>query len=317
MANNTISSPVKKTGHRVFCINERNSSLYAYKNHAYHVYRPKQQGLIQSAMNTIIADYEIMLSHYARVFIARIDLHPRRYCADNTQVQEYLNQLVKRIEQHYKTKVIFHCAREQDTSDREHYHLAIMVSGHRVNHHSKLLAMAESLWKRLTNGTVASVDNPYCKVCRGNKASLKAAIYRSSYLAKKHTKERNGKTKGFLHNKLNASKKLEPSSDLMLVDPHITFSQKQRAQQHKQAAGAKQATPSPANTPQAKRRQYSWFTQLSHAQQLKECIASRSNSLTHLNPYPDQFDVITLTADFVITQLAPHEPKNDHFFYDH
>ncbi|MGL5360604.1 MAG: YagK/YfjJ domain-containing protein, partial [Shewanella sp.] len=264
--------PTKKTQKHAFCIHERNSSLFAYKNHAYRVYKPKEQGLIHSAMKTIIADYEIMLSHYARVFVARIDLHPRHYCPDNQPIQAYLDQLVKRLEEKYQTKVIVHCAREQDSSDREHYHLAIMVSGHKVNHSTKLLALAKTLWESHTQGTVAFVDNPFCMVYRGNKASLKEAIYRSSYLAKKHTKERNGKVKGFLHNKLTASKTFNPATDRMLVDPNITFTHKLRAQQHKQAVTPKHTKQSATNTAKAKRSQYGWFHLLSDEAQLKECL---------------------------------------------
>ncbi|MGL5391926.1 MAG: hypothetical protein ACRDA8_11250, partial [Shewanella sp.] len=118
------------------------------------------------------------------------------------------------------------------------------------------------------------------------------------------------------HNKLTASKTFNPATDRMLVDPNITFTHKLRAQQHKQAVTPKHTKQSATNTAKAKRSQYGWFHLLSDEAQLKECLASRSDSLTHLNPYLDQSEVINNAADLVITRAAAHEPKSDHFFYD-
>ncbi|WP_227006552.1 YagK/YfjJ domain-containing protein [Shewanella donghaensis] len=235
-------------------------------------------------VNTIISDYEIILSHYSRVFVTRIELHPNTYSADNKVIRQFLKQLTSFLSDEYQSKVIYHCAREQETSEREHYHLELMLSAHKVNYSDRILSLVKAMWEMHANGTVAFVDNPYCIAHRGNKASLKHAIYRSSYLAKEHTKELNGKAKGFLSNKLPAAKTFDPTNDLMLVDPYITLERNRRKQAFKLAQ---------SNTPQprsqiSKPSKYGWFNTLSHAQQLKECIASRTTSLNHLT---DRFPI--------------------------
>ncbi len=268
-----------KTKHRKpFFIAKHNSILFAYKNHAYSIFKPQQKCFKNSVINTIISDYEIMLSHYSRVFVVRIDLHPKHYSADNQAIKRFLKQLTTTLTNQYKSKVIYHCAREQNTSDREHYHLALMLSAHKIKHSERLQSLIKAMWEKHSGGTVAKVDNPYCIVFRGNKASLKHAIYRSSYLAKEHTKELNGKAKGFISNKLQAAKTFDPTNDFMLVDPKITFAKKQ----HQQSFQAAQASKGSHCTKTHKSAKYSWFNIQSHALQLEECISSRTTSLNHL-----------------------------------
>ncbi|AZG71752.1 YagK/YfjJ domain-containing protein [Shewanella livingstonensis] len=316
----TLNTKVRK---QPFCISKHNSTLFAYKNHAYQVYKPKYKRLTKSIVHTIISDYEIMLSHYSKVLVARIDLHPNSYSVDNQTIKLFLQQISELLANKYLCKIIYHCAREQNTSDTEHYHLEIMLSAHKIKHSSKLLKLIKAKWAIHANGTVSFVDNPFCIIFRGNKASLKEAVYRSSYLAKEHTKELNGKAKGFISNKLPPAKSFGPTNDLMLVAPNITFEKNKRKLLYR----ASQTTELEPMTKTKKLSPYGWFNALSHAQQLKECIASRTTSLSHLtNPPPTQKrqsyrykDVLINEAsdEVIITQVAPHEPKSDHSYFDH
>lgn len=323
------NKPKAKLPQKAFCINKHNSSLYAYKDHAYYVFKPKQKGLTKNIVNTIIADYEVMLSHYARVFVIRIDLHPNKYSANNREIRVFLKQLSTFLSSEYQSKVIYHCAREQETSELEHYHLEIMLSAHEINHSDRILSLIRAMWEMHSNGTVAYVDNPFCIVYRGNKASLKYAIYRSSYLAKEHTKELNGKVRGFISNKLEPVKNFDLTTDLMLVDPELTFKKNNQRQLFEYAQNAS----TQPKKPKLKSSKYNWFNTPTHAQQLRECIASRTTSLNHLTNntpiddkqkyrYKDALineqanEVITIHTE-LITRAAAHEPKNDHSFFDH
>jgi hypothetical protein len=279
-----LHKPITKSHKRPFCINQNNSNLFAYKDHAYHVFKPKHKPLNKCMVNTIISDYEIMLSHYKRIFVIRIDLHPNSYSADNQEIKQFLEQLTIFLSSEYESKVTYHCAREQDTSELEHYHLELMLSAHKINHSNRILSLIKAMWKMHTAGKVAYVDNPYCIVYRGDKASLKGAIYRSSYFAKEHTKELNGKAWGFLSNKLKPAKDFDPTNDLMLVDPYITLERNRRKKAFKLAQSSKPQPRSQTSKPS----KYGWFNTLSHAQQLKECIASRTTSLNHLT---DRFPI--------------------------
>lgn len=277
-----LHKPFSKSSKRFFCINQHNSSLAPYKGHAYHVFKPKQKSLNKKMVNTIISDYEIMLSHYSRVFVVRIELHPNTYSADNKVIRQFLERLTTFLSGEYQSKVIYHCAREQDTAKQEHYHLELMLSAHKINYSDRIQSLVEAMWEMHANGTVAFVDNPFCIVYRGDKASLKGAIYRSSYFAKEHTKELNGKACGLLRNKLPPAKNFDPTNDLMLVDPYITLEKNRR----KQAFEVAQATESQPRSNTSKPSKYGWFNTLTHMQQLNECIASRTTSLNHLGNTP-------------------------------
>jgi hypothetical protein len=316
------NKPKVKRLKQAFCINEHNSLLFAYKDHAYHVYKPKLKGLKKSFVNAIISDYEVMLSFYSRVLVCRIDLHPGQYSADNRLINQYLKELTQLLTRHYDCKVLYHCAREQNTSEVEHYHVELMLSGHKINHSEKLLSLAKTMWEQHSKGTVSLVDNPFCIVLRGDKSSLKEAIYRSSYLAKEHTKELNGKVQGFLKNKLTPSNNLDPETDLMLVDPNITFEKNRRMQAFKVA---REANPSLIANKSSK---YGWFLTPTLSQQLRECISSRTSSLNHLLDNPNiesqhldltysaknpsfANDMFKAQAEW-ITLSAPYEPNNNH-----
>ncbi|MEM6190680.1 YagK/YfjJ domain-containing protein [Shewanella scandinavica] len=99
-----------------------------------------------------------MLSFYSRVLVCRIDLHPGQCSADNQLINQYLKKLTHLLTKHYDCKVLYHCAREQNTSEVEHYHVELMLSGHKINHSEKLLSQAKSMWEQHSKGTVSFVD---------------------------------------------------------------------------------------------------------------------------------------------------------------
>ncbi|MCH1922876.1 hypothetical protein L9G15_26040, partial [Shewanella sp. A3A] len=65
----------------------------------------------------------------------------------------------------------------------------------------------------------------------GDKATFRDAIYRSSYLAKEHTKASNHGAAGFISNKLAPSTRFDLTTDILLVEPEKTY-QKNKAKQY-------------------------------------------------------------------------------------
>ncbi|WP_434930704.1 YagK/YfjJ domain-containing protein [Shewanella sp. HL-SH5] len=263
-----------------FCITKHNSTLVAYKNHAYSVYKPKSKTLKPKLVTQVIASCETMLSHYSKVFSVRVDLHPKGYSADNKEICQFLTEQVNKLSKRYNCKIQYLCAREQHQSYKQHYHLALMLSGHKIQHPKKLLSLLQSDWEKL-GGSVALVDYPFNIMLRGNKASLKQTIYRLSYLAKEATKELNGKARSLLSNKLKAASTFDEQLDILLVDPYITFQRNRRIQ----AYHATHKQKSPSDKPNIKTK-HAWFTTQSLAVQLQQCIATRTSSLAHLSPKP-------------------------------
>jgi len=214
----------------MFKITERNSSIFAYLNHFYNVYKPKKGDLNKTALNKVFRLCEIMLSYYSRVFIVRIDLHPIGFSADNKVMSIFLNKFISKLEKQYQCKVGYFCAREQNKSDKQHYHLALLLSGHKAMLPHKILTQLKNDWIQHCQGSVYFVDKPYYVIYRGDKASIDPAIYRLSYLTKNHTKEHNKPANSYLCNeiKLRKKQKDEECNERLLVDPMITHRAKQQ-----------------------------------------------------------------------------------------
>lgn len=260
-----------------FCITKHNSLLMPYKNHAFHCYKPKQKGLISRLVKQVISSCEVMLSHYSKVFLVRIDLHPNKYSIDDKEITQFFNLHVKKLSKQYNCKVKFLCAREQYLSEVQHYHIALLLSGHKVCHSYKLLSQIKFQWEQL-GGTASLVDNPFNMLKRGNMASLKHGIYRLSYLAKAFTKERNPKTGLLLSNKVNPSPNFDEAVDVLLVDPLITL-EKNKRRQSIQNAGSTSSF-----TYKKEPSKFAWYTEQTIELQIKESINSRTSSLDHLIP---------------------------------
>lgn len=258
-----------------FYITKHNSQLKPYKNHAFRVFKPKNKGLIPKLVKQIISSCEVMLSHYSKVFLVRIDLHPSQYSKDDKQITQFLNLQVKKLSKQYNCKVKYLCAREQHLSDIQHYHVALMLSGHKVCHSHKLLSQIKFQWEKLD--CVASlVNKPFNMLKRGDMASLGHGIYRLSYLAKEFTKELNPKAGLLLNNKINPSQQFDPTDDIFLVDPLITFAKNK----YKQSIEHKDLT---SLTYIKKPSNSAWYTEPTMEQQIKESISSRVLSLDLLN----------------------------------
>ncbi len=274
-----------------FCINKHNAALFPYKEHAYEVYKTRFKGLNTKYLTTIFKDYEIMLSHFCKVFVFRIDLHPRVASSSNQVINNFLACLIAELAPHYGAKIIYHCAREQSTSDKEHYHLELLLDGNKINYHSKLQSTIKALWETQTQGSVAFVDNPFCIVERGNKASLRDAIYRSSYLAKEHTKELNHGIKSFISNKIAPSTRFDLTTDILLVEPEKTYQKnkvKQYVNQQKQVSFKLKKR-------DRNLKKYGWINQFSHALLLKELVSTRCNRLNHIINIRDILQANVLT----------------------
>lgn len=223
-----------------FKITDYNSINFGYKKHCYQIYKPKQDGHNTRGLKRIFNLVEVMNSYYARVAVVRIDLHPNDFNIDNKMMSQFLKSYTSKLETQYKCKVGYFCAREQNTSDKEHYHLALMLSGHKINYPDKLLNQLKLAWEAHSKGVAKMVDNPFYMMFRGDKASIDPVIYRLSYLTKKYTKERNKPAHDYLCNniKLNENYKDEANDDALLVDPLITHRNNQKAQQNMEQAAS-------------------------------------------------------------------------------
>jgi hypothetical protein len=158
--------------------------------------------------------------------MVRIDLHPRSYSPNNTSISSFLKQQINILEKQYASKVSYFCARERNTSDKEHYHLALFFSGHKIRHTNKVLPQIKQAWEKHSSGTANLIKSPYYMMYRGDKSSIDPVIYRLSYLTKNHTKELNKTARSYLNTRVQQHAKQNHQHDNLLVDHKITYEKK-------------------------------------------------------------------------------------------
>lgn len=210
-----------------FKITNKNSTFYVYKDHSYQIYKPRSLDINEGALKNAFLLCESMLLRYSRVSMLRIDLHPYSYNTNNNLIRSFLAELCTKLKQEYKCTVKYFCTREQNKSNKEHYHLAVFLSGHKVNHPSSLQKHISKLWISRSKGSTKYVKHPLYTIKRGMKNTINEAIYRLSYLAKRFSKQLNGNNRSFIISKHTIEEKRQVSSNaLLLVDPECTVLRK-------------------------------------------------------------------------------------------
>jgi hypothetical protein len=151
----------------------------------------------------MLALFAAMLNAHSKVFVYRFDLHIPEHTADNKVIGDFLRRLNKRIKVHYKTHdVAYFWVREQERSKQQHYHIALILDGHKVRHPYQI-----NLWIRRYSEFFDFKPHysGYHNVRRDRPEyeTIKlAACYHISYLAKTRGKGyRSAQTKDFGHSR--------------------------------------------------------------------------------------------------------------------
>ncbi len=212
-----------------FEIRDNNSQLYIYNEHSWQIYKDSYQTRCSKRMlKKSFELIESMIARYSRVVMVRIDLKPNSYNADNTQIKQFLQRLKIALTEQYQSTVGYLCAREQNTSSKEHYHLAVFISGHKLQHPAALQRKISERWQRETQGSYFLVEHPYYTLRRGDKDSINPAIYRLTYLAKSKTKQLNPQATSYLCSGIMPEKQRRASLEL----PYLLLVDEQQRQAH-------------------------------------------------------------------------------------
>lgn len=200
-----------------FKITEKNSQLFPYKQHAWHVYADK---LNKKHLTKVFQYIETMLLSYSRVMVLRVDLFPQKFNANNKHIMQCLDKLTQYLSSKYQCKCSYICAREQNSSSREHYHLALLLSRHKIKHPDSLLKLIKHHWLQFDGGSIHIPKNCYYMLIRGIKLSIENAIYRLSYLTKTKSKELNPKgVSDVIFSRLSIPEAINQGcNDILLVD---------------------------------------------------------------------------------------------------
>lgn len=163
---------------------------YVDTHQGYCLLNSKPSGIYLRQMEKIVGQLEAILSYHAKIMIVRFDLHQVAYTDSNQRISKFLKHYLRWLKRHYSFKrIAYTWAREQDTADAQHYHVAVMLDGDKVQSAGLVCKGARDHWLRLS-GSEWTPKNPFYNISRNiDDHRFKDAVYRLSYFAK-------GKTKG-------------------------------------------------------------------------------------------------------------------------
>ena len=126
-----------------------------------------------------------MLSHHCKVQVIRLDLHLREYSSDNQVVSDFMHKLKKRA----ASKLGLHrfgyvWVRELERAKSQHYHLAFMVDGNKIQNPHRIIELGAEIWQEMNQARHHIPAKASTMVKRGDNESYRNAFYRLSYFAK-------------------------------------------------------------------------------------------------------------------------------------
>jgi len=163
----------------------------------YRVNSGKNKAIFTHQTGKIIEQIERALTWYKRVFAVVFDLRVKVFTLDNLYIKKLLSKLRFYLKKNYKIELFgYSWCREQYKASKQHYHMALMLDGAKINYPHKLLNNIQRMWAEITfEGSLYTPKNCYYMIHRNKKTlnddTKEQAIYRISYQAKVKSKEKN------------------------------------------------------------------------------------------------------------------------------
>ncbi|SQD79597.1 YagK/YfjJ domain-containing protein [Moritella yayanosii] len=174
-------------------------AYYHYNNEQQLIFH-KKTGIRTEILEQGFKQLDIMMTEYSKVSVILLQLHPDKFTEDNAIITQFLVRLKKKIKKQYNCKIGYLWVREQSSAEAQHYHMVIMVNGHKCNNAYAIGKMCDEIWEGPTDTNFSyRVKNRLYRIERykGNDHELRAARMRMSYMAKNETKEFNRNTNSF------------------------------------------------------------------------------------------------------------------------
>ena len=162
------------------------------------------RGIYKEIIERFIGQFDIAFKVHKRLLVHRVDLHLNKFSSDNKVISTFVNRLKQWLKRNYGLdKIGYIWVREQDRSDKQHYHLALLLDGDKIRHPKRLNKQIKEMWLPL--GHVPVTLNPYYTIDKHNHNETRAEIIeRVSYLAKVRGKRiRDKQTKDYQTSRLS------------------------------------------------------------------------------------------------------------------
>jgi len=164
-------------------------AYFEYKQSQYLILYD-ESGINNKILNQIFKQLDVMVSYYSKVTMVQLQFHLNEPTSDNQVVSIFLNRFIKKLQTKYKSKIGYVWVREKNGAPAQHYHMAVMLSGHVCKSSHHIYNIANEIWsKQNENGYSFRVENSLYKISRYCDKELDAARFRLSYFAKNKTKD--------------------------------------------------------------------------------------------------------------------------------
>lgn len=146
----------------------------------------RRQGCYREILERTHDQFSACLSYHSALTVVRMDFHLHAYTDDNRVMSQFLHKLNKRLLREYSNfkRLGYVWAREMEKADQQHYHIALMVDRHVIQHPGRLIRICEELWQSLGQPKPYTPKNCYYTVRRSDTESFREAFFRVSYFAK-------------------------------------------------------------------------------------------------------------------------------------
>lgn len=172
--------------------------LHPSKKHlAYVLYQNQEQpifysqkGIIKEILINSFKLLDKMFTLYSKVTAILLQLHQVQATTDNKQLTRMLQKLRTALKKHYQCEVAYFWVREQNNAEAQHYHMVIMLSGHKCQQSKLVDTLAKEAWLSIHPDNFSyRVKNRIYRVFRSDECrELNALRMRLSYMAKKEGK---------------------------------------------------------------------------------------------------------------------------------
>ena len=159
-----------------------------YKGERLEICNSQQYGVYKKTVLAFIGQLDAAIAIHKRVLVINLIFSTNYYTDTNKKLSDFMKNIKQWIGRHYGIYNIgYQWVREQETAKKQHYHLALILDGNKIQHPAKLSEVIKEKW--LKNGSIHKPDNCFYYIDKHNHQEERLkAIYRASYMAKSRGK---------------------------------------------------------------------------------------------------------------------------------
>lgn len=161
-------------------------------------------GLNREILNKIYQTLAAFLSRHSKAFVIRFDVSLYDSPSHNKIIGKIMRNISGKLTNYYNTRAVYGWVREQNNiDDKCHYHCFVIINGHYANKTKITFDYAKHAIELVVDANTHFPAYCHYMVKRNDLASLQAALYRLSYLAKNASKENKpSKVKGYFFSRI-------------------------------------------------------------------------------------------------------------------